>query len=149
MPGYADRTVEAARRFIDDPMFQVQPDGTVWKRVGLPDANGDQSVTLQIGAHKYVSIPVKLLVFLKYVQKGKLPEGGDWRVINVDGDPYNNDAKNLKLVEQPSTRRSNIDATLAVQIKTDYENGMSPLQIAQQRGLTVKAVKTTLFGNGR
>jgi hypothetical protein len=149
MPGYAKRTVEAALRFIDDPMFLVRSDGTIWKRAGLPDAAGSQAVSMQVGPREYVSIPVRLAVFLQHVTKD-VPDGEDWRIIHADGNPHNNAADNLKLVEQPpAMKRSNIDAALAVQIRTDYKSGKSQLEIAQERGLTVKAVKNTLFGNGK
>jgi hypothetical protein len=149
MAGFSKRTIDAARRLIRDPMFRVEKDGTIWKRVGLPDKNGAQSIGFQTGPKEWIPVPVKLAVYLNHVSSD-VPSGNNWRITNTDNDITNNAADNLKLVEQLGGLRSNFSAKDIKEIKHDYhELGKSPLEIAQERSSAVNSIKLVLFGNSK
>lgn len=143
MAGYAKKTVDAAKRLVDDPMYKVERDGTVWKQMGLPDASGNQVVSYQVGAGDYITVTTRLLVFLKYGGQ-EVPEGS--LVTVLDGNTMNNAIDNLVLQKKQTVKPKRLLTGADItKIKEMYTGGMSPLEIAQELQITVGMVKQTLF----
>lgn len=148
MISYAQSTIEAAKKLLADPMYKVDEEGRVWKRVGLPDASGKRAVGYRTNKDTWLSVPVTLLVYLAHV--GEIDPDKKVLVSTIDGDPNNLRPDNLRLVEKTVYTPRHISADVRAAMLKDHKDGASPLQIAEKYGFAITQVKKTLFnGNGR
>lgn len=101
----SDQLELAIRTALSDPRILILEDGTVWKRVGLPQRESGGSVVAvkvpkgqgTIGTDKdHINVAVKDLVFAKY--SGRLPAG---YIVTRDNDPTNNAFGNLEESDTP------------------------------------------------
>ena len=154
----SDKQKFAIKHVLNDPNVLVLADGTVWKRVGLPQqVTGNSIISVKvppgqglIGTERdYINVHLRDLVYAKF--SGRLPEK---YIVHKDNDPSNAAYVNLEESDSPYTYRK--IRRLREQLTFDeerevwslYDAGVSKRVISRKLQTTVPVIEEVL-SNGK
>lgn len=148
--GISDQTRKAVAAILANPDIDIREDGSIWRRTGKPDLNGQTVVAVpsfrRTNSDSSITVPTHLLVYAKF--KGPLPDYVTKFINFKDGNPLNQAANNLVLGETAYSRRRTgrqrrDDLTIddEPQMRKEFEDGMTIREIAFRHNTTSNVVR--------